>query len=53
MWLYVNSFRVCVCVCVYLSGPDYVMEFKIIPCVCVCVCVGTYLVQTMSWNSMT
>ena len=34
MWLYVNSFRLCVCVCV---------------CVCVFVCVGTYLVETMSY----
>jgi hypothetical protein len=40
MWLYGNSFRVCVCVCV---------------CVCVraCACVwggGAYLVEIMSWN---
>jgi hypothetical protein len=33
MWLFVSSFRLCVCVCV---------------CVCVDVCVGTYLVETMS-----
>jgi len=26
MWLYVSSFRLCVCVCVYLSGRDYIME---------------------------
>jgi len=32
MWMYVNSFRLCVCVCVcvcvcgYLSGQDYAMD---------------------------
>jgi hypothetical protein len=28
MWLYVNSFCLCVCVGGYLSGRDYVMEAR-------------------------